>query len=393
MSILRIFNPEHDLALAFGGTNYTPPPMARLLKRDLQLLPAWIGGSGDSVLSQDVDLDVKWLKDLNDRYDLGVDVVSVGQIEHFNEIQPWGWNKFLQRRLFLDGAKAEALKSDIDIENIRKLSHRRISIEVHRRFLERVEGLRDLTPVECISLDEVLDFARRYPCAYTKAPWSSSGKGIYRALDINGLDFTRWCSGIIKRQGSIMCEKPLNSVLDFAMEFKCCKGVSEFVGYSIFNNDAHSSFSGGLLGSTELLQNKIVQTLCDERLLNDVREVACIIIDELISPYYEGFLGIDMMIYRDDSGELCLNPCIELNLRTTMGVVSSIIGNRILDNGVEGTFHVDFFKTPITEEYCNELISKNPLQITTNGKIKSGVQFLTPLYKDAQYCAYISVHD
>ena len=117
MSILRIFNPEHDLALAFGGTNYTPPPMARLLKRDLQLLPAWIGGSGDSVLSQDVDLDVKWLKDLNDRYDLGVDVVSVGQIENFNEIQPWGWNKFLQRRLFLDGAKAEALKSDLDIEN------------------------------------------------------------------------------------------------------------------------------------------------------------------------------------------------------------------------------------------------------------------------------------
>ncbi len=391
MSLLRIFNPEHDLALAFGGTNYTPPPMARLLRRDLQLLPMWIGNGGDYILSEGDEIDYLWVEMMNDRYGLGVNVTTMEQISCFDKIVPWGWNHFLRRRMYLDGAKEVALPSVEGIDTIRALSHRRISMDMHRLYLEHVGGLRDITPIECASLDEVLDFARKYPSAYTKAPWSSSGKGIYRALDINGLDFTRWVSGIIKRQGSIMCERPLDAVMDFAMEFECNDGKTEFVGYSIFNNDTHSSFSGGLVGSIEQLYNRIVSTLGNEQLLCDVREVSVCIIDKLIAPKYKGYLGIDMMIYRAENGELCLNPCIELNLRTTMGVVSSVIGNRFLAEDVCGTFHVDFNKSIVTEDFRKDMEAKYPLQLTDDGKIKSGVQFLTPLYNDSQYSAYIKV--
>ena len=98
-----------------------------------------------------------------------------------------------------------------------------------------------------------------------------------------------------------------------------------------------------------------------------------------------------MMIYRDENGELCLNPCIELNLRTTMGVVSSINGNKLLAHDVNGTFHVDFHKEEISADYRKNLHAKCPLQLTNDGKIKSGVQFLTPLYSGSQYSAYIKV--
>ena len=37
---LYIFNPENDLALAFGEEGYTAPTTALQLKRDLQMLPA-----------------------------------------------------------------------------------------------------------------------------------------------------------------------------------------------------------------------------------------------------------------------------------------------------------------------------------------------------------------
>lgn len=391
MSVLRIFNPEHDLALAFGGTNYTPPPMARLLRRDLQLLPMWIGDKGDFVLSQENESNNQWIDEVNNRYGLGISVASEERIPDFDAIIPWGWNHYLRRRLFLDGAQEQALPSLVEVDRIRQMSHRRISIEIHRLFLERVRGLRDITPVECYDMNSVLEFARKYPCAYTKAPWSSSGKGIYRALDVDGLDFTRWCSGIIKRQGSIMCERPLDAVQDFAMEFKCAEGKTEFVGYSIFNNDTHSSFSGGLIASTESLHRSIVNTLGDERLLNDVRDAALSIVNDLIAPHYSGYLGIDMMIYRGDAGDLCLNPCIELNLRTTMGVVSSILGNRFLHEGVSGTFYVDFSKNVVAESYRRALETEYPLMLAADGKIKSGVQFLTPLYPDSQYTAYIKV--
>lgn len=392
MQKIRIFNPEHDLALAFGGTNYTPPPMARLLHRDLQMLPYWFSNSGDTILTENPETDEKWIESMNDRFHTGVKVDTVSNIGKYNDIEPWGWNRFLWHRLRLSGVPDTAIPTESTIEDIRRLSHRRISIDIHRLFLDNIPSLQDNTPVELDNMPDIHDFARRNPRAYVKAPWSSSGKGIYRALDIVALDFNRWCSGILKRQGSLLCEKPLSAVLDFAMEFRCNNGQTEFIGYSIFNNDTQSSFSGGLLMSTDRLHDKIVSTLGDEKIILKVRDTAIEIINKLIAPYYSGYAGIDMMIYTDSDGELRINPCIELNLRTTMGVVSSIIGNRFLAEGSTGTFHVEFHKKVIDESFRRELEQQNPINITSEGKIKSGVQFLTPLYPASQYAAYIIVN-
>lgn len=388
MPTLRVFNPEHDLALAFGGTNYTPPPMARLLRRDLQLLPAWIGASGDSVLSQDAQADADWIAELDTLYGLGVGVVDVTDVGRYDDIKPWGWDRYVARRLFLDGARKEAMPSDDDIERLRNLSHRRISVEIHKLFREAIPSLQDNVPYEAFDLEAARSFARTNPKAYVKAPWSSSGKGVYRALDIDALDFNRWCSGIIKRQGSIMCEKPLNGVLDFAMEFSCENGKTQFVGYSIFNNDTHCSFSSGLIGSTQFLENKIVWALGDSAVLQEVKNVAVMILDRLIAPYYSGFAGIDMLVYADEENEMRINPCIELNLRTTMGVVTSVIGQRFLAEGSVGSFHVEFHKEAISVDYAEDLKAKYPLELVGK-KIKSGVQFMTPLYKGSQYCCYV----
>lgn len=391
MSKLRIFNPEHDLALAFGGTNYTPPPMARLLRRDLQLLPFWIADAGDAVFSQNAKTDARWIETVNSRYSTNVTTAGVKDFDRFTKIEPWGWNRYLHRRLFTSGVSTDVLPSEKDLENIRNLSHRRISIKIHHAFLELIPQLHDITPVECYTLDEVLRFARQYPCAYTKAPWSSSGKGIYRALDIESLDFTRWCSGIIKRQGSIMCEQPLNAVLDFAMEFHIQNSNTTFIGYSVFGNDTHSSFNGGLLQTSDQLHHLIASALGDENLLWDVREAAINTLNSLVAPHYSGYAGIDMMIYRDYNGTLQINPCIELNLRTTMGVVTSIISHRLLAEGSKGKFSVEFHKVPLTPEYYNEMERKHPLNLSSEGKITSGLQFLTPPYPDAQYSAYILI--
>ena len=38
---LYLFNPENDLAIAFGGENYTPPPAAQLIGKELSTLPLW----------------------------------------------------------------------------------------------------------------------------------------------------------------------------------------------------------------------------------------------------------------------------------------------------------------------------------------------------------------
>ena len=48
---LYVFNPDADMALADGKENYIAPASARLMARDLALLPLWYAGVGDGVLA------------------------------------------------------------------------------------------------------------------------------------------------------------------------------------------------------------------------------------------------------------------------------------------------------------------------------------------------------
>jgi hypothetical protein len=68
-------------------------------------------------------------------------------------------------------------------------------------------------------------------------------------------------------------------------------------------------------------------------------------IDTLIAPHYSGPLGIDMMLYRDDKGEIAINPCVEVNLRMTMGMVTAAMGSR---HGLQGDFSI----TASQSGYC-----------------------------------------
>ena len=43
---------------------------------------------------------------------------------------------------------------------------------------------------------------------------------------------------------------------------------------------------------------------------------------------YNGPVGIDMMIVRDDSNEPQIHPCVEINLRQTMGMAAVTLSER-----------------------------------------------------------------
>ncbi|MDE5935155.1 MAG: hypothetical protein K2G95_05215, partial [Muribaculaceae bacterium] len=54
---------------------------------------------------------------------------------------------------------------------------------------------------------------------------------------------------------------------------------------------------------------------------------------------YDGYFGIDMMIF-DNGGIPAVNPCIEVNMRTTMGVVAWNATRRLLHPESSGHFGV-----------------------------------------------------
>ena len=377
-----IFNPENDLALAYGEEGYTAPPAARQLRRDLQMLPVWYCEAGSAVLSQCCEEDSAWLGGLRESFGIEARCIAINHLQnHCCDYRPWGWSRDLRRRLLNECVPAGQLPTAEQIYRWRELSHRRISQRLLRWVCERVVAPMPELPHEAHTVAEVRDYELRHPRCYIKAPWSSSGHGVYRVLEPQSRNFEIWTQGVINRQGSIMCEPALEAVQDFAIEYQCQGGTARQVGYSVFGNDTHSAYSGGIVAHEATLRGIIVEKLGDERLLDAVREAVRQFVEAEIAPSYEGYLGVDMMVYAAEGGERRLNPCIELNLRTTMGVVTALFAQRYLAPGVTGRFVV---------EQGKEAAAGGPAVIE-GGKLLGGTLWLTPRYADSRYTARIDV--
>ena len=327
-----LFNPEHDLALAHGAHNYTAPPFARQLRYDLRLLPAWLAPAGACVAIPDdapIEEDRRYLQ----AHHLDVTPVPVSQLAALgvSRIYPWGWDAALRYQLMQAGVSPECLPNDEQLDWIRRLSHRRTAIAVHQAMGEAFR----LCPVELTTQEEVVAFMNRHPGCYLKMPWSGSGKGIYRVIDPQGDSHVlRWIQGALRRQGALLCEVGLERVQDFAIECECSCGKTRLTGYSVFDSDFHSQFGAGRVAPMQELHQFLLDQYPD---LDSVVEQVLLALDGIIAPHYDGPLGVDMMLYRDSDGSIALNPCVEVNLRMTMGMVTAAMGDR---HGLRGRFSI-----------------------------------------------------
>lgn len=332
MRELHIFDPESDMALAHGGDSYNAPSWTLRFRRDLEMLPAFIAPAGSLVLAEDCAAQ-QWI----DRMGLDIEIIGHEQLRKLDDVKivPWGWSPALCKELMLSGMSPTLLPDAQQLKLIRQLSHRRTSIVVHRRLSQLLGREFSPVPCECSSTAQVIEFARQHHGCYIKTPWSGSGRGIYRNLDGSITpELARWVDGAIGRQGSVLCEVALDGTFDFAVEFHCSaeRGVV-VAGYSVFGCDSHNQYGTGMVDSPENMHTYIIERCpCIDR----VTEALVQIIAEEIAPHYNGYLGIDMLTYRKADGTVGLDPCVEVNLRATMGVVVARLGER----GMRGQFAI-----------------------------------------------------
>ena len=80
--------------------------------------------------------------------------------------------------------------------------------------------------------------------------------------------------------------------------------------------------TGGYTGNTLALQAALERVLARQfDGLNILKEICSAVLSQHIAARYEGPLGVDMMLVKTDKG-IMLHPCIEVNLRRTMGYVA-----------------------------------------------------------------------
>ena len=153
-----------------------------------------------------------------------------------------------------------------------------------------------------------------------KSPWSSSGRGVrYVETAAPDAHLEGWAANVVKRQGGIMVEPLYNKVYDFGLEFFCnADGTIDFKGISLFATRG-GAYLGNIL-ATEADKREMLSRYADLALVDSVSEHICNILSAHFKGVYEGAFGVDMMaVAREDGDGFMLHPCVELNLRRTMG--------------------------------------------------------------------------
>ncbi|MGI6223313.1 MAG: hypothetical protein ACOYJG_06870 [Prevotella sp.] len=313
---LHIFNPEHDIALAANDSHFTAPHAGRRLRSDLEFLPALWAEDGDCVLVEDIERAQRNLR-LYPRYARQIVFAnsSVLQNVEFSDIDVWGWNITLREELKQLGVEQESLPSDQQLSAIRLMSNRGWAAKHLLSSLQSDETVGEAFIVH--SLDEVKDLFYQYGKIVVKAPWSSSGRGVRYVLPNSWNEkLEGWMKNILLRQHSLEVEPIYNKVKDFAMEFSSEEDGVKFMGYSLFRT-INGAYSGNIL-ATMNAKREMLSRYLPLTLLDNVCEKICALLSHFLAGIYIGPLGIDMMIVAEN-GKLMLHPCVELNLRRTMG--------------------------------------------------------------------------
>lgn len=124
-----------------------------------------------------------------------------------------------------------------------------------------------------------------------------------------------------------MVERGLNKTMDFAALFHVTGGIVRFKGLSIFQAERRGMYTGNIVAPQSYLE--II--LSNHANINKLHAIIINlekILSDLLTDKYNGWLGIDMMTYMDDGVEKIM-PCVELNLRMTMGIAAMKIQEKI----------------------------------------------------------------
>lgn len=327
---LHIFNPEHDIALSYNRRHLTMPHVVQELRMNIGWIPALWASDGDVVLVDDVAFAVK----ASARYrHIAHDVLFLTKQElkgmSFEQVCPWGWDVTICTMLLESGIDKGVLPSAAELYMMRHLSNR-----LHTAQALKVlrEGIEDSTVGEAeyvIDDKRAWELISKWKDVVVKAPWSSSGRGVrYISGGIVPRTTQGFMNNTMKLQGGIMIEPYYNKVKDFGMEFEMLpNGEIEYCGLSLFMTQ-NGAYTGNILATEEEKMEKLGKYV-SRLLINDIKERMKEYFAKNLRGHYVGPLGVDMMIVaREDKQGFLLHPCVEVNLRRTMGHVALALSSQ-----------------------------------------------------------------
>lgn len=393
--MIHYFNPGHETAVLNGSPYYMHPANVALMQSELAYLPAWYAHRGDVVLVYN-ESDRAYYENLLEHIDglpkpiLEQDIVNYAT----NEICLWGISpQAIYRFEDLNKKYGTSFYLPKWHDEYRYLNSRLAARDCLSDIQQAIPLIDSkLVPRVCTSLEDVGSALKDSSVRLlAKAPYSSSGRGL---LWLPSGELPRSerqiLQGILKKQGCVSIERVVDKQIDFAMEFMCDgMGKVVFEGYSLFDTNIKGAYMGNSLTGQDMIERLIAEKI-GYILLDKVKEVLKGILSERYAVYYNGCVGVDMMIYRED-GEYKLHPCVEINMRYNMGYLALRFAQKYLADDANGYYHIDFnaCAKDAYRFHC-EMAERYPAKFE-DGKIVSGYLSLCPVRENSHYRAFVSI--
>jgi hypothetical protein len=402
-----LFNPTCEYAVANGQSSWQPNRLLQKMEEDLGALPLFFARPNDVVLVKKVPPPefLETLQKINITPPRFLQLKEITKNPDFtsqpkNRLLPWGWSPAAHRLL-------EPLKPSCSEEfqaspvanwkpKYREIYSKKFALELLKKLLPELPPGKVLPPQliseVCYTKPEIEKCIKRWGKIMVKAPWSSSGRGLQKVTKTPVAEKV-WekLLGIINDQGYAIVEPLLEKVLDLAFEFELKNGKVTCLEISNFLTDEKGQYQGNSLNGWPLKINPEITAFAETLPDMIIQALVKLMESSLLAKYYEGKFGVDTLIFRDEKNDLRVNPCLEINVRQNMGLLSLYLEKLILPEKT-GVFKTFFKPGKSFFEFKKEMENSNPLKLK-NSKIKSGFFPVTPGFKDSLFGAYMLVEE
>ena len=395
--MIHYFNPGHESAVLNGSRFYQPNANIVKMREDLAFLPAWYASPYDSVLveqtlTNDFLSSVQPLNPLAKAITLP-DFIS-GKEQFLNEeinlwgISPQSIHYFEQQNKQYDLQLKIPEWKDVYYS----LGSRPTAKECLSFLMDNFPEIeKRILPVYLSSITEIEEYIiNSGEQQVVKAPYSSSGRGlIWLPPEKLAQSERQILSGILRRQKEVSVEPALNKSLDFSMHFEInSEKEALFVGYSLFQTNNKGAYEKSILINQEEIERRITAFI-DKDFVLSVKSKLLSFIQQKYSPDYKGNIGVDMLVYQSGN-QYHLNPCVEINMRKSMGYLAIQLFSNYVSPSSQGAFFVKYHPGKQAIRQHEEWTKQYPL-VLDKQRIKSGYLTLCPVTENSQYHTFIQV--
>ena len=400
-----LFNPTCEYAVANGKASWQPNRLLQKMETDLATLPQFFTQPCDIVLTDKLPSS-EFINSFN-RFEYQLpqffkkhDFIKEVEIKPMtlNRLAPWGWSVATHKLLqpLKNHCSYEFKNSPVFDWNpeSKYLYSKRFALEVLTKLLSELHydfllPGHLLTEV-CTTQSEIEKVICKWGNVMIKAPWSCSGRGL-QPITKTPVHPKVWerITGIINDQGFVIAEPYLNKAADLAFQFKIEHGEIDFCGISNFFTDNKGQYQGNYIhGIPSEYDNDTVTFL---KSLPDilVKPIIKTLENSKLSLLYEGNFGIDMLIFRDATNLLKVNPCLEINLRQNMGLLTLQL-EKLVSPDKTAVYRMFYRQGKSFLEFKNEMIKAHPPEFVS-GKLDSGFFALTEANENTQFGAYLFI--